>query len=180
MIRRYLSLVVGSSDATSRCLHRTWPLKFSDITAPTLYTDGVSVHPMLKDASPKRLCMLLRDRRIDRRYLWPWASVHPALKRLSWRVSVSIQTKRRIDRWCPHLDLWIIRCYCLCCSSSTTRPTLLENGPSVNPTVPRVSPSVPTRPTIAPTLAIYVSSVHPTVSFSFFYFVSSTWIFALP
>jgi hypothetical protein len=44
----------------------------------------------------------------------------------------------------------------------------LEIGPSVHPTVPRVSTSVPTRPTIAPTLAIWVPSVHPTVSFSFF------------
>jgi hypothetical protein len=180
MIRRYLSPGVGSSGATSRCLHRTWPLKFSDTTALMLYTNGALVHPVLKDASPKCLCMLLRDRRIDRGYLWPWASVHPVLKRLSWRISVSIQTKRRIDRRCPHLDRWIIRCYCLCCSSSATRSTLLEKGLSVNLTVPRVSPSVPTRPTIAPMLAIYVPSVHPTVSFSFFYFMSSTWIFALP
>jgi hypothetical protein len=114
----------------------------TDTIAPTHYTDGASVHSVLKDASPKRLCMLLRDCRIDWRYLWPWASVHPVLKRLSWHVSVSIQTKRRIDRRCPHLDRRIIRCYCLCCSSSATRPTLLENGPSVHSTVPRVSPSV--------------------------------------
>jgi hypothetical protein len=126
----------------------------TDTTAPTHYIDGALVNPVLKDTSPKRLCMLLHDRRIDRHYLRPWASVHPVLKRLSWRVSVSIQTKRRIDRRCPHLDRRIIRCYCLCCSSSATHPTLLENGPSVHPTVPRVSPSVPTRPTIAPTLAI--------------------------
>jgi hypothetical protein len=59
-----------------------------------------------------------------------------------------------------------------------TRPTLLENGLSVHPTVLRVSTSVPTRLTIAPTLAILVPLVHPTVSFSFFFFVSSTWIFA--
>jgi hypothetical protein len=37
--------------------------------------------------------------------------------------------------------------------------------------VPRVSPSVPTRPTIAPTLAILVPSVHPTVSFLFLFFL---------
>jgi hypothetical protein len=61
------------------------------------------------------------------------------LKRLSWRVSISIQTKRRIDRRCLHSDRRIIRCYCLRCSSSASRPTLLENGPSVHPTVPRVS-----------------------------------------
>jgi hypothetical protein len=36
--------------------------------------------------------------------------------------------------------------------------------------VPRLSTSVPTRPTIAPTLAILVPSVHPTVSFLFFFF----------
>jgi hypothetical protein len=34
--------------------------------------------------------------------------------------------------------------------------------------VPRVLPSEPIRPKIAPTLAIWVPSVHPTVSFSFF------------
>jgi hypothetical protein len=50
---------------------------------------------------------------------------------------------------------------------------LLEIGPSVHPTVPRVSTSVPTRPTIASTLAILVPSVHPTVSFSFLFFASS-------
>jgi hypothetical protein len=54
---------------------------------------------------------------------------------------------------------------------SATRPTLLENGPSVHPTVPRVSPSIPTRPTIAPTLAILVPVVHPTVSFLFLFFL---------
>jgi hypothetical protein len=59
---------------------------------------------------------------------------------LSWRVSVWIQTERRIDRRCPHSDRRIIRCYCLPCSSSATRPTLLKDGPSVHPTVPRVSP----------------------------------------
>jgi hypothetical protein len=85
----------------------------------------------------------------------------------SWRVSVLIQTERPIDRRCPHLDRRIIWCYCLCCSSSATRLTLLKNGPSVHPTVPSVSPSVPTRPTIAPTLAILVPSVHPTVCFLF-------------
>jgi hypothetical protein len=89
------------------------------------------------------------------------------LKTSSWRVSVLIQTERRIDRRCPHSDRRIIRCYCLRCSSSATRPTLLKDGPSVHPTEPRVSPSEPTRPTIALTLTIKVPSVHPTVSFHF-------------
>jgi hypothetical protein len=96
------------------------------------------------------------------------ASDHPVLKASSWRVSVLIQNKRRIDRQCPHSDHRIIRCYCLRCSSSATRPTHLENVPSVHPTVPRVSTSVPTRLTIAPTLAIWVPSVHPIVSFLLF------------
>jgi hypothetical protein len=99
------------------------------------------------------------------------ASVHPVLKALSWRVSVLIQTKRRIDRRCPHTDRRIIRCYCLRFFFSATRPMLLKNGLSVHPTVPWFSPSVPTRPTIAPTLAIYVPSVHPTVSFLFLFFL---------
>jgi hypothetical protein len=89
------------------------------------------------------------------------------LKTSSWRVSILIQTERLIDRRCPHLDRRIIRCYCLCCSSSATRSTLLENGSSVHSTVPRVSPSVLTRPTIAPTLVVLVLSVHPTVCFLF-------------
>jgi hypothetical protein len=72
----------------------------------------------------------------------------------SWRVSVLIQTKRRIDRRYPPSDRRITRCYCLRFFFSATRPMLLENGPSVHPTVPRFSPSVPTRPMIAPTLAI--------------------------
>jgi hypothetical protein len=37
---------------------------------------------------------------------------------------------------------------------SATRPMQLGNGASVCPTVPRVSPSVPTGPPIAPMLAI--------------------------
>jgi hypothetical protein len=41
---------------------------------------------------------------------------------------------------------------------------LLEIGPSVYQMVPRVLPSEPTRPTIAPTLAIWVLSVHPMVT----------------
>jgi hypothetical protein len=59
-------------------------------------------------------------------------------------------TERRIDRRCPHSDRRIIRCYWLRCSPSAIRPTLLKSGLSVHPTVPRVSPCVPTRPTIAP------------------------------
>jgi hypothetical protein len=61
---------------------------------------------------------------------------------------------------------FIQRCY----SSrllSAIRPTLLKTGPSVHPTVPWLSPNVPSRPTIAPTLVILVLSVHPMISFLF-------------
>jgi hypothetical protein len=84
-------------------------------------------------------------------------------------LSILIQTEHRIERRFPHSDHRIIRCYYLRCSSSATRPTHLEIGPSVHPTVPRVLPSEQTRPTIAPTLAIWVPSVHPTVSFLFLF-----------
>jgi hypothetical protein len=97
------------------------------------------------------------------------ASDHPVMKALSWHVSVWIQTERQIDRRGPHLDRRIIRCYCLPCSSSATHPTLLNNGPSVHPTVPRVWPCAPTRPTIASTLVFEGPSVHPTVSSLFLF-----------
>jgi hypothetical protein len=84
---------------------------------------------------------------------FPGASVHPVLKSLSRRVSILIQTRRQIDRRCPLSDCRIIWCYCLLFFFSATRPMLLENGPSVHPTVPWFSPSVPTHPTIGPTLA---------------------------
>jgi hypothetical protein len=99
------------------------------------------------------------------------ASVHPVLKALSWRVSVLIQTKRRINRQYPFSDRRIIQCYYLRFFFSTTRSPLLKNGPLVHPTVPWFSPSVPTRPTIAPTLAIYVLLVHLMVSFLFLFFL---------
>jgi hypothetical protein len=103
-------------------------------------------------------------------YVASWPSDRPTLsltqgvgssvlKTSSWRVSVLIQTERQIDRRCPHLDRQIIRCYYLCCSSSATR------------LMPRVSPSVPTHPTIAPTLAILVPLVHPTIFFLFLFFL---------
>jgi hypothetical protein len=97
-------------------------------------------------------------------------SVHPVLKASSWRVSVLIQTERRIDRRYPLSDRRIIRCYCLRFFSAT-RPTLLENGSSVHLTVPWFSPCVLTRPTIASMLAIYVPSIHLTVSFLFLFFL---------
>jgi hypothetical protein len=97
------------------------------------------------------------------------ASDHLVLKTSSWRVSVWIQTERWIDRRSPHSDRRIIRCYWLPCSSSETRPTLINNGPLVHPTVPRVWPCAPTRPTIALTLVFEGLWVHPTVSSLFLF-----------
>jgi hypothetical protein len=113
---------------------------FSDTTAPTLCTDGASVHSVLKTPHPSHHCELPHDRRIDRRFILTKASDHPVLKASSWCNSVLIQTERRINRRCRHLNRRIIWCYCLHCSSSATRPTLLKYGPSVHLTVPRVSP----------------------------------------
>jgi hypothetical protein len=118
--------------------------------------------------------MLLRDCRIDRRFLLTKASVYLVLKRLYWRVSVLIQTVRRIDRQCPLSDRRITECYCLRSISSPIHLVQLEIAMSVHPTVPWLSRSVPTHPTIAPTLAIKVLSVHPTVSFHFLSLLGST------
>jgi hypothetical protein len=164
MIQCYLFPGVGSSGATSHCLHRTWLLWHKCSNAMHRRCVGLSGAEDPASKSP----LLASTRPSDRPTLRLEPGVgHPVLKASSWRVSVLIQIERRIDRRYPHSDHRIIRCYRLHCSSSATRPTLLKIGPSVHPTVPRVSPCVPTRPTIAQTLAKLISSVHPTVSFLF-------------
>jgi hypothetical protein len=107
----------------------------ADTTVLMLYTDGALVHPVLKTPQPSRVCKLSRDRRIDRRFLLTKASVHPVLKTSSWRIFVLIQTECRIDRQCPRSDRRIIRCYCLCCSSSAIHLMHLGIGASIHPTV---------------------------------------------
>jgi hypothetical protein len=87
--------------------------------------------------TPRQNLTLASSRpRRDRRFLWPWASVHPMLKSLSWRISILIQTKHGIDRQCPHLDCRIIRCYCLHCFFSAIHLTHLETRLSEHPTIP--------------------------------------------
>jgi hypothetical protein len=151
MIRRYLFLSVGSSSATSRCLHRTWLIWHNCTDAmhrrcvgSSGAEDPASKSPLLASTRPSDRPTLHLDQGVG----------SSGAEGFVLRVSVLIQTERRIDRRCPHSDRRIIRCYCLRCSSSATRPTHLEIGPSIHLTVPRVSPSEPTRPTIAPTLAI--------------------------
>jgi hypothetical protein len=147
MIRSYVFPSVGSSGATSCCLHRTWPLT-------QLFRCYAPTH-----------CRIIRCWRPHGQNLsgsfhatvgWTAVdpSVHPVLLHESWRVSVLFELDHRIDRWFLPMDRRFIRRYCLLFLFSATRPMLLENGPSVHPMVPRFSPSVRTRPTIAPTLAI--------------------------
>jgi hypothetical protein len=116
-----------------------------------LCTDGASVHPVLKDFSPNRLCWFLRNRRIDRRFPLTKVSVHLVLKSLSWRVSVLIQTRRLLDWRFAHSDRRIILCYCLRGSSSPIHLAYLQNGLSVHPIVPTsfcLLRSVPTTQTL--------------------------------
>jgi hypothetical protein len=128
MIWRYDFWGVGSSSASSRCLHRTWPLT------------------QLLRRYTLTLCWIIscwrpRGQNLSSSFhatvRWTIAHplVHPVLKASSWRVSVLIQTERRIDRRCPHLDHRIIRCYWLCCFFSAIHPAHLETRPSVHPTV---------------------------------------------
>jgi hypothetical protein len=106
MIRRYVFPSLGSSGGSSRCLHRTWPL-----TQP-LWCYTPTLRRIVRCWRP---CDQNLTVSFHATVGWTAAhlSVHPALKASSWRVSVSIQTERRIDRRCPHSDRWFIRCYCL-------------------------------------------------------------------
>jgi hypothetical protein len=146
MIRRYLFPSVGSSSATSRCLHHTWLLWHNCSDAMHRRSVGSSGADDPASKSP----LLASTRPSDR----PTLHLDQGVGSSSWHFSVWIQTKRRIDRRCPQSNRRIIRCYFIHCSSSASRPTLLKDRPSVHPTVPRVSPCVSTRPTIAPMLAI--------------------------
>jgi hypothetical protein len=164
MIRRYLFPGAGSSGATSRYLHRTWLLWHNCSDAmhrrcigSSGAEDPASKSPLLASTRPSDRPTLHLDQGVGSSGVEGFVLARLCLDS-NWasdRPTVS------------HSDRRIIRCYCLRCSSSATRPTLLENGPSIHPTIPRVSPCVSTRPTIAPTLAAKVSSVHPTVSFLF-------------
>jgi hypothetical protein len=63
---------------------------------------------------PAKTSLLVSSRPPDRPTLpLTKVSVHLVLKSLSWRVSILIQTRLRIDRQCPHLHRRIIWCYCL-------------------------------------------------------------------
>jgi hypothetical protein len=150
------------STLLSRC-------RSTDTTALALYTDGLSDHSVLKDSSPNLTV------RIFETIGWTAAppSVHPVLKLQSWHVSVLIQTERRIDQRCPHLDHRFIRCYRLRCFSSAIHPTHLETGLSDHLTV-STSFCLLRSLLSAPTLLPRVPSDHPTVSFSFLFFASST------
>jgi hypothetical protein len=93
--------------------------------------------------------------------------VHPVLKASSWCVSILIQTKRWIDRQCPHLDSRFSRCYWLRCFSFADHLAHLETRPSDHPMVSTsfcLLRNVPSVPTLAP----MVPSVHLMVPLSSF------------
>jgi hypothetical protein len=132
--------------------------------------------PVLKHASPNPYCMHLHNRRIDRRYLWSWRRFircwRPRLGASLYRFKLSVeytdgvitqivgsssatvfaalplQFIRRIDK----MDRRFIR-----------RCQLHFASCAVYQLHRRYAPMVP--------------SVYPTVSFSFLFFASSTWIF---
>jgi hypothetical protein len=138
MNRRLLFRSIGSSGAPPTSLNRWGSL------TELLRRYAPTVRRIIRCWKPLRQTLTVC---IFKSVGWTTTSplVHPVLKLQSWRVSVLIQMKRRIDRRCPHSDRRIIWCYCLRTFFSATRPMLLENGPSVHPTVPLFLPSVPTR-----------------------------------
>jgi hypothetical protein len=111
-----------------------------------------------------------------------------SLTQLLWRYALTVRWIIRCWRLCLGASLYefklnvgspdgdltsnrrIIRCYCLRCSSSASRPTLLKVGPSVHLTVPRVSPFIWTNSSDDCTDACYwetVDSSNGVFSFSF-------------
>jgi hypothetical protein len=114
--------------------------------------------------------LLLAPMRPSDRLMLPLtkASVHSVLLNLSWCIFVLIQIGRRIDRWCPHLDRQIIRCYCLLQlysfqSPDATRIWIVGSSDGTS----FVWPS--TQCTKCTDALPRVPSVHLTVSFSFFF-----------
>jgi hypothetical protein len=138
----------------------------ADTTALTLYTNGASDHPVLR--TPRQNLTV----RIFETVGWTAAppSVHPVLKLQSWRVSVLIQTKRRIDRRCPHSDRRIVRCYYLLqlfsfqSFDASKKDRRFIRQCQLQFCLLRSVPSTPT-------LASRVPSVHLTMSFLFLSFL---------
>jgi hypothetical protein len=128
---------VVSSGATSRCLHRIWLLWHNCYDAMHRRCfgsfgaeDPASKSPLLASTRPSDRPTLHLDQGIRSSGAEGFILAHLCMNS-NWasdRPTVSPPDHR------------IIRCYCLHCSSSATRPTLLKDGPSVHPTVPRVSP----------------------------------------
>jgi hypothetical protein len=132
MIWRYVFPSVGSSGATSRCLHHTWPLT-------QLFRRYAPTHRWIIR------CWRPRGQNLSGSFHatvgWTVAdpSVHPVLLHESWRVSVLFELDHQIDRRFLPMDHRFIQRYCLLFFSAT-RPTLLENRPSIHPMVPWFSP----------------------------------------
>jgi hypothetical protein len=120
MIRCYVFLGVGSSGATSCCLHRTWPLT-------QLFQRYAPMHRRIIQ------CWRPRSQNLSDSFHttvgWTAAdpSIHLVLLHESWCVSVLFELDHRIDRWFLPMDRQFIRRYYLLFFFSATRPTLLEN-----------------------------------------------------
>jgi hypothetical protein len=84
----------------------------------------------------------------------PGPSVHPVLLVVAPEPLCLVHANHRIDRRCPPMDRRFIRRLRFRDFISAIRLTLLETGPSVHPMVLWLLPSVPTRSTMAPVLAI--------------------------
>jgi hypothetical protein len=143
-----------------------------DKTAPTPHTDSASDHPVLKESSPKPYYPHLRERRINH---YPTVGSSgaeaPVLARLC--LDSNLASNEPTVSFLRPSDHPVLLSSLLLCNSSGH----LETGPSDHLTVSSsffLLCSVPSAPTLAP----MVPSVHSTVPFFFFSFVSSTSIFA--
>jgi hypothetical protein len=170
MIRRYVFLGDGSFGATRRCLHCTWPLT-------QLFQRNAPMHRRFIRCWRPRCQNVSVSFHVTVGWTAADLSVHPVLKTSYWRVSVLFKHDHRIDQRFPPMDRQFIRRCCLLGSSSPIHPTQLGKGPSVHPTYQANSSHCAVYQFLR-RYAPMVLSVHPTVTFSFVFFATSTWIFA--
>jgi hypothetical protein len=170
MIRRYTFPGVSSYVLLAVALHCTWSLTqlLWCFIWRTVGSSGT------EDLMAKTL-LLASSRPSDRPTLpLTKALVHPVLLNISWRVSVLIQTGRRIDRRSNQPDRQFIRCYCLlllCFLQSSDACRNWTVGSSDSASCLKPSRSVPSAPTHTSTL---VPRYHRFIwRCLFFFFLSS-------
>jgi hypothetical protein len=138
MIRRYLFPGVGSSGATSRCLHHTWLLwhNCSDAmhrrsVGSSGAEDPASKSPLLASTRPSDRPMLHLDKGVGSSGAEGFVLAHLYLDS-NWASDRPTMSQLR-----PSDHPVLLSSLLFLCNSSAT---LLAKGPSVHPTVPRVSP----------------------------------------